>query len=118
MNRILVMGIAVFVAVIGLSLLSGDSSSAYAGHGCCGCHGYDACHGCHGAVACHGCHGGRGCHGLFRRHRCHGCHGCAGYNGGQAAPPPADSAAPPPPPAASRTYQREPFGFRNVVFRR
>ena len=101
MNRTLMLGIAVFFAVIGISLL-GSQSQAVAGHGChgsggygwngggwCGgggCHGgvvYDSGHGCHGSYGCHGdCGGRRGLlHRLHQRrgHRLarfrHGCDG-------------------------------------------
>src|SRR5438067_8041492 len=71
MNRIVIFGLAVFFAIVGIALIGGDSKvMAFGHHGCCnGCNGG----GCHGG--CHArCHGG--CH-----HRCHGrCHG--GCNGG------------------------------------
>ncbi len=51
MNRTLVFGIAIFFAVVGLSLL-GSEKSASAGlffrHGCCGCSGASCDGGCDG----------------------------------------------------------------------
>ena len=62
MNRTLVLGTAIFFAVVGIALLGGEKS-AMAGHRrCCGCAGAPA--------ACSGCQGG----GLFHRNRCN----CAG----------------------------------------
>lgn len=84
MNRALVLGIAIFFAIVGLALLGGETS-ALAGH--CGCDCAAACH-CDGGCAadCGGCHAcdngchGRRCGGLLSRlrNRCHGCHGCHG----------------------------------------
>jgi len=76
MNRIVILGLAVFFAIVGIALIGGDSKAMAFGHrGCC-----NGCNGCHGGHGCHSrCHGG--CHS-----RCHGrCHGgCNGYscNGG------------------------------------
>ncbi len=100
MNRTLVCGIALFFAIVGLSLV-GSEKSASAGlfrhHGCGGCDcsgapncgGNDCggadCGGCHGRKRCHGlfhkchgrqhCHGRKHCHGLFHKKRCCGCAG-------------------------------------------
>ena len=81
MNRTLILGIAIFFAVVGIALLGGDSK-AVAGHGCHGCNG--GCAGiCAGGCAgyagdCCGCHGGRR-HRLFGgHHRRRGCCGCDG----------------------------------------
>src|SRR5438067_9914657 len=80
MNRIVIFGLAVFFAIVGIALIGGDSKvMAFGHHGCCnGCNGG----GCHGG--CHArCHGG--CH--QRCHsRCHGgcnggCNGCGGGGG-------------------------------------
>src|SRR6185369_16267568 len=66
MNRILILGIAMFIAIVGIALVGGEKV-AVAGHGCHGCCcGGDCCGG--GGECCGGCH----CHG-HRRHRCHGC---------------------------------------------
>src|SRR3954467_8290865 len=75
MNRTLVLGIAAFVAVVGLALV-GSEKTAVAGrhHGCngCSCGGASDCGG--GAAACCGCAGPR-----HHRPRCGGCDGgCAG----------------------------------------
>lgn len=92
MNRTLFMGIAVFLAVVGIALVGGEKQ-AVAGHGCHGCHGSYNCDGggCHGDnggchAANHGCAGRQRCHGRRRhglfshRRRCHGrSHGCHGY---------------------------------------
>ena len=76
MNRIVIFGLAVFFAIVGIALVGGDSKvMAFGHHGCCnGCNG-GGCHSrCHG-----GCHARHGCH-----QRCHGrCNGCnGGCNGG------------------------------------
>lgn len=70
MNRIVALGVSLFLAIVGIALLDGDRT-AVAGHsrcsGCCGCSG------CHGRTPLidHRCHGCRGW-------RCNGCHGCYG----------------------------------------
>ena len=74
MNRKLLLGIAVFLAVAGIALMGGEKR-AVAGHGCHGLFGGGG-H-CGGIDAGGGCRGG---HALFRRHGCHGlgkgrCHG-------------------------------------------
>ncbi len=98
MNRTVLLGIAIFFAVVGIALLGGEQK-AVAGHGCnsycdCSCYGCDcycscagSCHGRQGLLArlrarrhaCHGCHSY--CHGCHDY--CHGCHGyvphCCGY---------------------------------------
>src|SRR5436309_11254529 len=75
MNRIVIFGLAVFFAIVGIALIGGDSKvMAFGHHGCC-----NGCNSC-GGGGCHGgCHARHGCH-----HRCHGrCHGCnGGCNGG------------------------------------
>ena len=88
MNRhALILGIAIFVAIVGLSVLGGENQ-AMAGHGCQGCGGCSACDGCYGCsgYACGGCDGCGGCGGyarccgvrrvhVRRQSRC----GCSGY---------------------------------------
>lgn len=99
MNRIVVLGVAIFFALVGIALVGGENkASAFGflrlgggGYGCSGCNG---CHGGHHNRCCHNrCHGGgccssnygccsSSCHG--GRHRCHGrCNGgcCGGYGG-------------------------------------
>src|SRR6478672_4601308 len=74
MNRIVVFGLAMFFALVGIALVGGENkASAFIfGGGGCGCSG--ACGG-----GCHHRHHG-GCH--ARHHRCHGrCNG-GGCNGG------------------------------------
>lgn len=75
MNRALILGIAIFFAVVGIALMSGDNA-ALAGHGCNGC---DGCSGYSCDGGCNGCGGG-----FFKKmrnkHRNKGCHGCHGYN--------------------------------------
>ena len=67
MNRALVLGIAIFVAVIGIALVGGESQ-AVAGHGCNGC---DCdCGGC--ACDCGG-RRSRCCGRRQRRNKCCGC---------------------------------------------
>jgi hypothetical protein len=113
MNRILVLGVAVFMALVGISILGTSTDAVLAGHGCCGC-----CGGCYG---CNGCYG-NGCYGCSG---CYGCHGCHGYNQGPApvAPPPASARRAMPSttvaaPATDRSHMRSPAGFRQVSFRR
>jgi len=94
MNRTLVFGIAIFLAVVGIALLGGNKM-AEAGHGCHGaacagaaCDGYVDCDGgcrglfknrCHGRKLCRGidrCHGRKRCRGGLFSRRCKGaCHG-------------------------------------------
>ncbi|MFV1965090.1 MAG: hypothetical protein ACC628_06675 [Pirellulaceae bacterium] len=101
MNRAVVLGIAIFFAVVGIALLGGENQ-AVAGHGCHGCYGgvvcdggyacggyaYGGCGGlaCHGAVAtCGGVYGRVHRHRAFRRRHCSGYVGaCSGvmYGGG------------------------------------
>ena len=59
MNRALVLGIGLFLAVVGFTALSVDGNPAQAG-GCCGCGGYSSCCGCHGGFL----------QGLFSHHGC------------------------------------------------
>lgn len=80
MNRLFVLGIATFVAVVGIALVGGEKV-AVAGHGCHGCSGCSGdCGGapsCGGAPACCGCHGGLLARLHARKHRCCGCSGAA-----------------------------------------
>jgi hypothetical protein len=91
MNRIVVFGLALFFALVGIALVGGEKKASafifgrlggggYAAGGCDG-----GCGGCHGG--CNGgCHHRNRCHGgCHARNRCHGrCHGrCnGGCNGG------------------------------------
>ncbi len=68
MNRALVFGIAIFFAVVGIALVSGQSNTVMAGHGCHGCSGCDG--GCDGGCSAPSCDCG-GCH---HRHRLFGHH--------------------------------------------
>ena len=79
MNRKLLVGIAVFFIVIGISLMGGQTA-AVAGHGCHGCSGG---YGCDGGGWCDGggC-GGGGCHGGFVHDTGYGCHGGGWCDGG------------------------------------
>lgn len=109
MNRTLLLGVAIFLAIIGIALMGGGEQSALAGHGCHGCHGAHGGHGCAGPV--HGCCG-------VRHHRC-GCHG--GGAAPDAGPPAAGDDVPAPPAeggAKETSYQRTPLAFRKVSFRR
>lgn len=125
MNRAFALGIAAFVAIVGIALF-GDSNSAVAGHGR-GCSGCDCSSDCCGggdccavtdccADDCCACSGRKG---LFarlkaRHKKCHGCSDCCapacggcsdcgcsaaptcGCGGGEVAPPPAMDPATPP----------------------
>jgi hypothetical protein len=109
MNRVIMVGIAVFLALIAISLFGSGADWAVAGHGCCGCHGSFGCNG----GGCHG--GGYGCHGGHS----YGCHGGGydSYDGGNMQGAPTE-AAPPPPASANRAFQRQPSSFRRIAFRR
>jgi len=124
MNRTLILGIAMFLAVVGIALLGGEKV-AVAGHGCCcggGCCGGGECcgGGCCGGGHCH-------CHGLFHHHHrcccggdCCGGGGCCGgeapsCGGEKAAPAPAPA---PPAPMTSIQSDRAPFAFSHVSYRR
>jgi hypothetical protein len=78
MNRIVLLGVAIFFALVGIALVGGENkASAFFGRGGgCACNG---CNGCHGGHGCHSrCHGGchSRCHGGCHKSRCHGrCHG-------------------------------------------
>src|SRR5438445_7335595 len=77
MNRIVVFGLALFFALVGIALVGGENKASafiFGGGGCGGCAGACGGGGCHHRM--HGCHA--------RHHRCHGrCHGgCAGACGG------------------------------------
>ncbi len=94
MNRIVLFGLAVFFAIVGIALIGGDSKAmAFGHHGCCNsCNG-----GCNGGGCC-----GGGCH--HRHHRCHSrcncsgnsCNGggCCGGNGGYVQAPEKQAPAP------------------------
>ena len=116
MNRVVIVGIAMFVAIVGLTLLSGENE-AQAGHGCHGCHGDHDCHGCFGLF--------KGCHGIAA-----GCCGapvgcCGDADGGavhdedtvtEDGEDAADDVPEAPPEAAS--LDRAPTAFRTISFRR
>ena len=142
MNRTLLLGIAVFLAIVGMSLYGGEST-AVAGHGCCSCDCsccYDACH-CSTGYACHGgCYAGCGCQ-VSYGYMDAGCYAGYGYcdsacsivtwkcscacgcwYGGPMVyhhPPaaPADASTTMPP-MSTQKLERKPFGFRQVSFRR
>ena len=109
MNRLLLLGIVAFLAVVVGFMVSHDSA-ALAGHGCCGCYGggWGGCYGgCSGYT--YGCHGGWGCHGGD------GCQG--GYDGMMG--PRKDGKPPVPPPPTDdgkKKAEAQPLGFRAVSF--
>ena len=93
MNRIVVFGVAMFFALVGIALIGGEQKASafifgrFAGYSAGGCDGCSGCNGgCHGGCHHNRCHGrcnGGGCHHnrCHGRDRCHGrCHG--GCNGG------------------------------------
>lgn len=132
MNRIVLCGVALFFAVVGIALIGGEekaSAGLFGGSGCDGsdCSGASDCCGgkklfghhkrcCGGREKCHGslfsgkCHGREKCHGgLFSKHRCSGkCSGAVDCCGGEKgvelkdAPAPAPADAPPAPPAPEK----------------
>jgi hypothetical protein len=104
MNRVLLFGIVLFLAVVGIALIGGEKT-VIAGHGCHGCDG-----GCYGDDGCYGDCGG--CNGRrarrhARRNGCYGYSNCCGVqvscygNGhhGHAQDSPSDM---PPPPRGER----------------
>jgi hypothetical protein len=127
MNRVLLLGVAVFLAVVGIALLGTGVDTAQAGHGCCGCcGGCGGCSGCYGG--CGGCYGGCGgyggsCSGCGGGYGCGGCGGY-GYNGGQsggyyaAAPTAPAPVGTPAPVVAKRSQPRQPAFARRIAFRR
>jgi hypothetical protein len=110
MNRIVVFGLAMFFALVGIALLGGENKASafifgggYGGGCACnggGCHGGHGCHGrCHGRDRCHGrnrCHGRHRCHGGCNGGGCYGggCHG--GCGGGYVQAPVGEKQAPAP----------------------
>ncbi len=136
MNRALVLGVAVFFALVGVCLLGSDNA-VVAGHGCscdCSCSGNDCGCDCgghglfHRRKSCCGCSGHNSCCGNTCCNSCNtccgnshccqpapcGCCGAASYGHEMGAPVEAVEPAEAPVPAA----QRKPFGFRSVNFRR
>ena len=84
MNRKLFFFMAVFVALVGIAMMTADTEAGHRrGNNCCNtcyssCYSY-SCHSCYGGCygSCYGgCHGGyyHGCHGSY-----YGCSGCHGY---------------------------------------
>lgn len=140
MNRILVLGVAMFFALVGLAMVGGESQ-AVAGHGCNGCKGV-GCVGDSGGCAGMDCCGKRvrcagrmharkaRCGGLRKhRRRCGGgCDGmveCGGYGGKVMMDAPVKGGgdmAPTPPPAPTveqgASFERSPLLFRRISFRR
>ncbi|HVX62556.1 MAG TPA: hypothetical protein VHC19_18200 [Pirellulales bacterium] len=99
MNRMFAMAVALFLAVAGISLMSGENA-AQAGHGCRGC----SCRGCYGCD-CYGCYGyGRHYRACCADDCCDTCNGCA-VTPEASSPgdePPAAPAAPAPSASAPR----------------
>lgn len=118
MNRILILGIAMFLAIVGIALVGGEKV-AVAGHGHCCCCGGGCCGGgccCGGDCCC-------GHHHRHHRHHCCCCGGnCCGGNccGGSAPSCGGEgekSAAPAPPaPMTSIQSDRSPVAFSHVSF--
>ena len=81
MNRFLVLGVAIFFALVGLAMIGGESQ-AVAGHGCNGCKGVGCVGGGHGVCAGIDC-GGKHARCAGRRHaRAARCGGLKGDCGG------------------------------------
>ena len=136
MNHKLILGIAVFLAIVGLAVIGGDKQ-AQAGLGSHGA----SCSGCDGECDgsgkdCDGSRGGRlsgrrsrGCNGrkglslksLNLRDLlgggCDGSDGSDGCDGGKSEGGDSE-AVPEAPAAASNGFQRTPVTFRTVIFRR
>jgi hypothetical protein len=133
MNRYVTLGIALFVALVGLALTSSDASAcklfSWGGHGCHGC-GHVVSHDCGGG----GCGHSNGCGGCGHSGGCgHGCGGC-GHHGGccddgngtviqdQGTPKATGDGdvpdAPPPADEAKETSVRSNRIFRTASFRR
>ena len=136
MNRMVVFGVAMFLAIVGIALLGGQNS-ATAGHGCPGCNGelLGGCHGdlgdlldgCHGALL-GGCNGGGllgGCNGGGLLGGCHGIADCllgCDSDDDEADEAEEDSAEDDvpdePADAAVNGWDRAPVAFQKVSFRR
>jgi len=133
MNHKLILGIAVFLAIVGLAVIGGDkqAQAGLGSHGasCSGCDGECDCSG----KDCDGSRGGRlsgllsrGCSGRkglslkslnLRDLLGGGCDGCDGCDGGKSEGGDSE-AVPEAPAAASNGFQRTPVTFRSVIFRR
>jgi hypothetical protein len=133
MSRLITLSIALFVAMVGLSLVSSEASACRLFHW----GGHHGCHGCAPAASdCGGCNNGCGHHGGGCGHHggCgghHGCGGCASDCGGaqggtviQEAPkgegdvPEAPPAAEPKAAEPKETGIRSNRFFRTASFRR
>ena len=130
MNHKLILGIAVFLAIVGLAVIGGDKQ-AQAGLGSHGA----SCSGCDGECDGSGkdCDGSRG--GRLSGRRSRGCNGRKGLSlkslnlrdllgggsdgcdGGKSEGGDSE-AVPEAPAAASNGFQRTPVTFRTVIFRR
>lgn len=69
MNRLLLVGLGSFVALVGFALADGGTRRATAQSGCLG---YPTCYGCHGCCGGGACHG---CQGRVVYASCIGCYG-------------------------------------------
>lgn len=78
MNHKLFFLVAVFVALVGIAMMTADTEAGHRNRGNCCCE--SSCYSCHSCYSsCYGC---SGCHGGYY-HGCSGCHGCHGgyYHG-------------------------------------
>lgn len=79
MNRKLFFFMALFVALVGIAMMTADTEAGHRNRGNCCCN--TSCYSCSCYSSCYGCHGGyyNGCHGSY--YGCSGCSGCHGYYG-------------------------------------
>ena len=130
MNHKLILGIAVFLAIVGLAVIGGDkqAQAGLGSHGasCSGCDGESDCSGkdCDGSrggrlsgLLSRGCSGRKGRSLNLRDLLGGGCDGCDGCDGGKSEGGDSE-AVPEAPAAASNGFQRTPVIFRSVMFRR
>ncbi len=128
MNHKFVFLVALFVAVVGIAMISADTE---AGHRrkCCSscsdcCSSCSSCSGCSGYSSCSGCSGYASCHGAY--YGCSGCHGSVIVEPEaqkKEMAPPAPKVDGPPSARYRGTIQAQPvrhvrsqFGFRTAQF--
>ena len=131
MNHKLVFLVALFVAVVGIAMISVDTEAGHRKKCCSDCSDCcSSCSSCYGCSGCSGCSGYASCHGAY--YGCHGSYGCSGCHGGVIVVPaaPSKEMAPPapapdqPPSARNRGpvqaqpvhHVRSQFGFRTAQF--
>jgi len=115
MNRFVVLGVALFIAIVGMALIGADNT-AEAGHGCHECGGCGGCLGLLGCYGCGGCAAPSCC--APAPPSCCGCAGAGGNEGEKIIEDGAGDDVPEAPPEAEASFDRAPTAFRTVSFRR